>query len=83
MSHIPVRPLLNEFPGNIRLLHFLAWIGHGMFYMLKGIEQGDMNNGIQPIGQSQGIISEIMAADKVVEKIMEEAQAVKEKMSLC
>jgi enoyl-[acyl-carrier protein] reductase II len=81
ISNTPVKPLLNDFPGNIRLLHFLAWLGHGMFYMLKGIEQGDMNNGIQPIGQSQGIIGELMAADKVIETIMEEARIVKEKMT--
>jgi NAD(P)H-dependent flavin oxidoreductase YrpB (nitropropane dioxygenase family) len=83
ISNTPVKHLLNDFPVNIRLMHFLAWLGHGMFYMLKAIEQGDINNGIQPIGQSQGVIGEIMAADEVVEKIMEEARAVKEKMIHC
>jgi enoyl-[acyl-carrier protein] reductase II len=69
ISNTPVRPLLKEFPGNLRLLHFLAWLGHGMFYMLRGIEQGDLENGVQTIGQSQGIIGEILPAGEVVVKI--------------
>ena len=80
-SNIPLKPLLKEFPGNMRLLPFLAWLGHGMFYMLRGIEQGDLDNGVLPIGQSQGIINEMLPAGEIVAEVMSEASAVTERLS--
>jgi enoyl-[acyl-carrier protein] reductase II len=80
-SNTPVKLLLKDFPGNIRLLHFLAWIGHGMFYMLRGIEQGDLNTGVQPIGQSQGIITELLPAGEIVRNVVSEALVIKEQLA--
>lgn len=80
-SKTPVKPLLKEFPGNIRLLHFLAWLGHGMFYMVRGIEQGDLDKGVLPIGQSQGMINELLPAGEILAEVMSEALAVTEKLS--
>ncbi len=47
-SGTSVQPMLKGFPRNIKFLHFLAWIGHGMYYMLRGIEQADLKTGMTP-----------------------------------
>lgn len=80
-ANIPTEPLLREFPGNLRLLHFLTWLGHGMYYMLRGIEQGDLERGVQPVGQSQGLIDEILHVDEVVANVMSEARSVRETLN--
>ena len=81
ISNTPIKPMMKEFPGNIRRLHFLAWLGHGMFYMRRSLEQGDLDTGVQTIGQSQGIINEVLPAGEIVRNIMGEARAVSEKLT--
>lgn len=76
-SNAPLKPLMEEFPRNLGYLHFLAWIGYGLFYMLRGIEQGDLESGLQPIGQSQGLIRQLHSASEIVHNIMQEAVEIK------
>lgn len=72
----PMATLLKGFPGNIRLLLRLAHLGYGMEYLTKGMEQGDLKNGLQTIGQSMGLVTELKSASDIVADIICEAEQV-------
>lgn len=76
-SDVPLSAVLKDFPKNTGFVRFLAWIGYGMFYMLRGIEEGDLETGLQPVGQSQGVVHDAKSASEIVRDIMQEAVSVR------
>ncbi|MAZ87605.1 MAG: enoyl-ACP reductase [Cellvibrionaceae bacterium] len=76
-----IKPLLREFPQNIKTLLALSWLGHGLFYLVRGISGGDLETGIHTAGQSLGIIRNIESAADIVDNIMNEAANVQQSFS--
>ena len=65
-------------PRKIRLL---ACFGAATPRLKAATEQGDLNRGMQFIGQSQGLIHDIPTAHVLMQRIIDEAQQQNDRMS--
>jgi len=58
----------------------LARMATAQTAMRASIEDGDLEHGVLPIGQIQGLVSDTPTAEKIIERIMAEAYAVREQL---
>ncbi|MBO3277381.1 nitronate monooxygenase [Pseudomonas sp. Milli4] len=67
-----------EEPGEFRMR--AHWGAFGI-QARRGIEQGDLEHGISPIGQSQGLVQEVLPAAQIIRNVVQQAEEVRARVN--
>lgn len=59
----------------------VAYFGAATLAMRKAMHEGNLDEGVQLIGQSQGLVHEVLPVDEIVSRVMREAHAVMNTLS--
>lgn len=57
-----------------------AYFGAATLAMRKAIQEGDHDEGVQLIGQSQGLVHDVASVQEIVQRVLDEARAVRERL---
>lgn len=60
-------------------MKMLAYFGAAMPRLKTATEDGDLKQGMQFIGQSQGLIRDVSTVDEIIQRILAEAKEAKSK----
>jgi enoyl-[acyl-carrier protein] reductase II len=72
-------PLWKVLPGLLtqwKQMYMIAQFGAASQRLMAATVDGDINNGVQFIGQSQGMINDIVSVSEIVQRIIQEAKDV-------
>lgn len=61
----------------------VAYFGAATLAMRKAIHEADHDNGVQLIGQSQGLVRDVASVDAIVQRVMREAEEVLGRLQGC
>jgi NAD(P)H-dependent flavin oxidoreductase YrpB (nitropropane dioxygenase family) len=73
---MPVRPVLQRLLSNPGQARMLAYFGASLPLVEAATINGDTKNGVQFIGQAQGLVEDVPSAAQLVHRVVEEAEAV-------
>ena len=59
----------------------VAYFGAATLAMRKAIHEGDHEDGVQLIGQSQGLVHDVAPVADIVQRVMAEAEAVRQRLA--
>ncbi|MCY1436278.1 Nitronate monooxygenase [compost metagenome] len=79
--NVPLSKVLRmiwEHPAQFRM--FAHWGAFGI-QGRKGIIEGDLEHGISPIGQSQGLVHEVLPAAQVIRNVIQQAEEVRARVN--
>jgi enoyl-[acyl-carrier protein] reductase II len=72
---MPLRPVLERIISNPGQTRLLAHFGASLPLVEAATIEGDLENGVQFIGQAQGLVGDIPTAAKLIERIIDEAES--------
>jgi enoyl-[acyl-carrier protein] reductase II len=72
---MPLLPVLRRILANPEQAKLLAYFGAAMPYIEVATMQGDVENGVQFIGQAQGLVDDVVPAADLIERVVREAEA--------
>jgi enoyl-[acyl-carrier protein] reductase II len=72
---MPLRPILSRLRRDPERIRLLAYFGASLPLVEAATIQGNLDEGVQFIGQSQGLVDDIPSAAEVVERVVREAEA--------
>lgn len=78
---MPIRPVLRRLMSNPGQARMLAYFGASLPLVEAATIQGDTENGVQFIGQAQGLVEDVPSAADVVHRVVVEAQAVLDELA--
>ena len=72
---MPLRPVLQRILSNPGQTRLLAHFGASLPLVEAATIEGDLENGVQFIGQAQGLVGDVPAAAELIERIIDEAES--------
>lgn len=72
---MPLRPVLRRLISNPGQTRLLAHFGASLPLVEAATIQGDVENGVQFIGQAQGLVDDVPSAGELIERIISEAES--------
>ena len=73
---LPMKPILQRLFQDPEQIRLLAHFGAAMPKVEAATIKGDVETGVQFIGQSQGLVEDIPSAGDLVRRVVEEAESV-------
>lgn len=73
---MPVRPVLARLVKNPRQVRLLSYFGASLPLVEAATIEGDVERGVQFIGQSQGLVDDVPGAGELVRRVVAEAEEV-------
>jgi enoyl-[acyl-carrier protein] reductase II len=71
---MPLRPILARLRSNPEKLRLLSYFGAALPRVEAATVEGDLEEGVQFIGQAQGLVGDIPRAGELIERVIREAE---------
>lgn len=78
---MPMRPIVERLWKDPERVKLLSYFGAAMPYVDAATKEGDVERGVQFIGQAQGLVDDVPSAEELIERIVAEAHALHDEIA--